>query len=511
MPMDFDILSIVLGGLATLLFAECIILFIKGHSLKNKMDAEVEGIRYEEKLKYEKKEAELQIHLKAQELELKSDYEDLLAAARQAKREIEDKLSEAKINSDRAQRASEMREQEFTRFARMKEDYSIKMQEYVAKLTSLSSLSVEEIRQIAKIEIEKKCVLDLQDYRNEILSAGIRDIEEESKGILINAMQRISAKLTQEITTCIVKIPDEAMKGRLIGKEGRNIRSFEAATGTTLLIDETPDSVMISCFDPARREVAKIALENLVKDGRVNPVSIEECVKDAQENIKDLTYKWGCDAVEALNLSRVNPDIVELVGKLNLHLSLNQNSLEHSVEVAKLAGLIAAELNCDVNLAKRAGLFHDIGKACVNDDESHSKAGARVLRAANENEILVNAVEAHHNEVDKLDIYATIVQMADTISATRPGARMDASDGYIQRIKTLEQSALAFEGVANAYVIQAGKELRVVVLPDVINDLDATELLKKIRLKIEESLDTSIPVKITLIREQRFSTQTTKS
>jgi len=507
--MDFqalDTLSIILGFLATFLFAECIILFIKGHSLKNKMDAEIESIRHEEKLKSEKREAELEIAYKERDLELKAEYEDLLSAARSAKRELDEKAAELDVKTRSAARAAEISEMEYTRYARMKEDCSVRAREYADKLVSISRLSPEEIRREAKITIEKKCEEDLRAYREEILKERSKNVEDEAKRILADAMQRISAKHAQETSTCIIKIPDEAMKGRLIGKDGRNIRSFEALTGATLIIDETPDSVMISCFDPARRETAKLALEALIKDGRINPSTIEEHTAWAKAEIAQSALKWGRDAAESIGITKISDEVAELLGRLNLHLSLNQNTLEHSLEVAKLCGLIAAELNCDVNLAKRAGLFHDIGKTCeASEDFSHARAAAKILADAGESADVINAVESHHNEVIKTSLTASILQIADTLSGSRPGARMEATEGYIQRIKMLENIALSFEGVSSAYAIQAGREVRVIVSPELLSDVETAELVKKIRSQIESTMESAIPIKVTVIREQRFT------
>ncbi len=501
----FDWNSIVLGVLAACLFAECIILVVRVNSLKNKMEADAETIRTDELVKYEKKRNELEMLLKEREIEMKSEYEDMLSLARVAKREQDEKLAEAKIRAQNAERAVERADAEFTRFAKMKEDYRRKSEEYAVKLAGLAKLDIEDIREDAKREIEKKCLEDLALYRSEILEKSKREADETAQRIVADAMQRIATSIPQSVQTATVKIPDDAMKGRLIGREGRNIRSFEAATGTTLIIDETPDCVAVSSFNPVRREIAKIALEELVRDGRINPATIEQAAELARQKISQHAYDIGSKAAESLGLARVHPDILTVLGNLSFHLSLNQDTLAHSIETAKLCALIAAELNCDAAIAKRIGLFHDIGKALPDSDLSHAKAGAALLARSGESDTVVNAVEAHHGEVPPSSIYATIVRVADSLSATRPGARMEATEGYIRRIKMLEKTALDFEGVSGAYVLQAGRELRVIVSPDAVSDVEAQEIAGKIKRKIEENTDNSLSVKITLVREQRFT------
>lgn len=504
--MDFiDVNSLVLGLLAVCLFAECIILVVRINSLRNKMEAENESVRAEERMKFEKKRNDFEMQLKERELELKGEYEDLLGAARAARREQDEKLAEARAELQNAKASSERAEAEFKRYRRQKELYADCVREYVGKLARLSGEDVELIKKSAKEEIEKACALELENYRGEVLNRSMLDVDSQAKRILLDAMQRLSGEMPASATCAIVSIGDEAMKGRLIGKEGRNIRSFEAETGTTLVVDDTPNSVMISSFNPSRRAIAKLALEELVADGRINPTSIEAAVSRAKEKISQLAYDAGLEAAESLGLARVNPDILSLLGHLSFHLSLNQNTLLHSVETARFAGMIAVEMEYDASIAKRAGLFHDIGKAIAASDLSHARAGAEALRRAGESEIVANAVEAHHGEVAAASVYAAIVKLADSISATRTGARMEAAEGYVKRIRTLENLATSFEGVDAAYVLQAGRELRVIVSPDEVDDAAACALSSKICAKIEESVGNSIPVKITIIRERRFT------
>jgi ribonuclease Y len=319
-------------------------------------------------------------------------------------------------------------------------------------------------------------------------------------------MQRLTSKPTNDLTSTIVQLPNEDMKGRIIGREGRNIKCFEAATGTTLLIDESPQMVLISSFDPVRREVAKTALERLIADGRIHPATIEEFVVGAQKETDVIVRDAGEGAIERLKLSAVRADVVELLGKLKYRFSYTQNVLDHSVEVALLCSMLASELGLDPVLAKRAGLFHDIGKSIEGEYEgSHAKIGAEFLKKHGEDPIVVNAVAAHHEEVKPATVYAGLVILADTISAIRPGARAESLTSYVDRLERLETLAHEIEGVQMAYAIQAGREIRVIVKPEVVNDERAAKIARELRRRIEDELQYPSTIKVTVIREQRFT------
>ena len=504
MDFSFDWNSIILGLLATCLFAECIVLVVRVNTLKNKMDAEAESIRTQERLNYENKQNQLKMMLKESELEIKAEYEDMMNLAKKAKREQDEKLAEITVELENAKFATQRANAEFEICKKARELASIARDEYIEKLSTISNVNKSEIETEAKVQLQKKCAEELASYKTELLEKSKRDVDLSARRILMDAMQRISAQMPQSATATIVKIPDEAMKGRLIGKEGRNIRSFEYETSTTLVIDESPETVMISSFNPMRRAIAKCALETLVNDGRITPSTIEQAVAQAKDSITSHIIELGDETIASLGIVSVSDEIKEAVGKLSLHLSLNQDTLEHSIEVAKLSALIATELGCDPDIARRAGLFHDIGKTISTSDASHSKAGAELLRRAGESIVVVNAVESHHGEVKAESIYSTIVQIADSISATRIGARMEAAEGYIRRVRTLEGIAQGFEGVSSAYVLQAGRELRVIVSPDLLDDIQAQEVAVKIREKIDATISNSLPIKVSVIRQQRF-------
>ncbi|MDR2844904.1 MAG: ribonuclease Y [Puniceicoccales bacterium] len=370
----------------------------------------------------------------------------------------------------------------------------------------VAGLSPAEARKAALDTVRQECEGDLARLRSEILGRRAEDIRDEARRILVDTMQRLAPSISQEANAAIVPIPSEDMKGRLIGREGRNIKSFEQETGTTLLIDETPDSVLVSSFDPVRREIARLALQDLIRDGRIHPASIEDFVDRARTQVINSAVDLGRTAVEELHLPPLDPAITELLGRLHFRLSINQNTLEHSVEVANLAALIAAELGVDPLPAKRAGLLHDIGKAVdAGLEGSHALAGARLLRQNDEDSRVVNAVAAHHGEEEPTSIYAPIIVLADKISATRPGARSNSMDGYIERMHNLEHIAKDFFGVTEAYAVMAGREVRIIVSPEKLDEEEARETARKVRTRIEDELQYPGTIHITLIREQRFN------
>jgi ribonucrease Y len=386
-----------------------------------------------------------------------------------------------------------------------------RLAEYRNKLHALADMSREAVRSQLRADVERECEDEIRDLREERLRRAIGEVDEEARKILLASMQRLSAQPHHDITATVVRLPSEDLKGRIIGREGRNIKTFESSTGTTLLIDETPDSVLISSFDPVRREVARIALEALLRDGRIHPASIEEAVQQAEGELQRTVTAFGEEAVRRLRLSKVHPELIALLGRMHYRLSNNQNSLDHSVEVANLCALMAAELGLDPELAKRCGLFHDLGK--VLDEEyagSHALAGANFLkRYGQEDPRLINAVAAHHGEVPAESAYVGLLRTADSLSAMRPGARAESIDGYIQRVRSLEDIAREMEGVKEAYALQAGREIRVIVDPGKIDDLSARRLATKIRRRVEDELQYPGTIKVTVIRESRV-TETAK-
>jgi len=374
------------------------------------------------------------------------------------------------------------------------------------RLEGVAHMDAGEIKQALREEVLLECQDELRALRRERLEKSEQELQSEAQRILVAAMQRLAGRPNNDITATIVQLPGEEMKGRIIGREGRNIKAFEAATGVTLLIDESPQMVLISSFDPVRREIAKQALDGLIKDGRIHPASIEEFVTRAKEEIRLNVMQAGEEAVQRLQVNGLHPEIINLLGKLKFRFSYTQNVLDHSVEVGFLCSMLASEIGLDPQVAKRAGLLHDIGKAVDAEYQgSHAVIGAEFVKRHNETPIVVNAIAAHHEEVKAETVYAGLVILADTISAVRPGARAESMTGYVQRLERLENLAMSMEGVQQAYAIQAGREVRVVVNPQTVTDEQARELAKQLRRRIEEELQYPSTIKITVIREQRFN------
>jgi len=469
--------------------------------LKRRFDQAVAAERMRREV--ERKEAELELREKVSEREfaLKRREAELDAQGRENSRVAEQNEScaarlesrEKQIESE--QEALEDAEHEAKKIQRL----------YRLKLHQISRMDREEARQHLIRSAEKECAEELSELRRRKLGRTENEVNDEARRILLAAMQRITSQPMNDATATIVSLPSEEMKGRIIGREGRNIRTFEHATGTTLMIDETPDSVLISCFDPVRREVARIALEALVRDGRIHPSSIEEEVQKAEQEMSAGVIDLGESALRKLRLHDVHPEVVGLLGRLHYRLSNNQNTLAHSVEVANLCALIASELGLDPVIAKRAGLFHDIGKAVDEDySGSHALVGADVIKQHGEDPRVVNATAAHHNEVPAESAYAALVMVADSLSAVRPGARASSIDGFIERVRTIEDIAKSLSGVSDAYAIQAGREVRVIVEPEQVSDEEARQIARRLRNRIEGELNYPGTIEITVIRESRF-------
>ena len=377
---------------------------------------------------------------------------------------------------------------------------------YRRRLEDVANLSSSEAEKLMREEVAAECQEDLRTVRRMLLEKSEKEVRTEARRIMVTAMQRLATQPRHDITATTVPIPGEEIKGRIIGREGRNIKCFEAVTGVTLLVDESPETVLISSFDPVRREVARVGLEYLIEDGRIHPSSIEEYVSRAQMEISTDIARFGDDAVDELRLGGVHPEVRNLLGKLKYRYAYTQNVLDHSLEVGFICSMLASELGLDPVPAKRAGLFHDIGKAIAHEHEgSHALVGADFLRRYGEDTVIVNAVAAHHEEVQAETLLAGLVMVADTISAVRPGVRNEGQTTYIDRLKRLEEIASGIEGVSEVYALQAGREIRVIVDPETISDDRACELSREIRRNIEENLQYPSTIKVTVIREQRFS------
>lgn len=372
------------------------------------------------------------------------------------------------------------------------------------ELQRISRLSIEEAKQYLLSELEKSIVTEKAEVIRRLDEEAKEKAQKNAKEIIGYAIQKCAADHTSETTVSIVSLPSDEMKGRIIGREGRNIKTLETLTGIDLIIDDTPEAVVISGFDPLRREVAKIALEKLIDDGRIHPAKIEEMVEKAKEEVSAIIKEEGERAVMETGVIGLHPDLVKLIGKLKYRTSYGQNVLNHSIEVSNLARIMADELGLDTKVARRAGLLHDIGKALDHDMEgTHVEIGVEILKKYKENPIVINAVEAHHEDVEPQSIEAVLIQAADAISASRPGARRETLENYIKRLQNLEGIADSFEGVEKSFAIQAGREIRVLVKPEKISDDQMVILSRDIAKKIEDEMEYPGQIKVNVIRESR--------
>ncbi|EKC44993.1 RNA binding metal dependent phosphohydrolase [human gut metagenome] len=376
--------------------------------------------------------------------------------------------------------------------------------EQLKLLQEIANFSKEEAKELLMDEVKQNMSKEVATYIKEQEQEAKMLADKNAKNLIVTAMQRYAADIANEQTITVVNLPNDDMKGRIIGREGRNIRTIEAITGVDLIIDDTPEAVVISSFDPLRREIARLTLETLIKDGRIHPTRIEEIYDKTSKDLKQKMMEYGNDALFELGITKMDTELVELVGKLHFRTSYGQNALTHSIEVAELAGVLAGEFDEDVNLAKRAGLLHDIGKAIDHDLEgSHVELGSQIAKKYHENEVVINAIESHHGDTEATSIISSIVAIADSLSASRPGARNDSLENYIQRLSQLEAVGNEIEGVEKSFAVQAGRELRVIVKPEEVDDLKAHTIAREIKEKVETTLKYPGTIKITVVRETR--------
>ena len=374
------------------------------------------------------------------------------------------------------------------------------------ELERISGLTSEQAKEYLLKSVEDDVKHDTAKMIKEMESRAKEEADKKAKEYVVTAIQRCAADHVAETTVSVVQLPNDEMKGRIIGREGRNIRTLETLTGVELIIDDTPEAVVLSGFDPVRREVARIALERLIVDGRIHPARIEEMVEKAQKEVETNMREDGEAATLEVGIHGIHPELVKLLGKMKFRTSYGQNALKHSIEVAQLAGLLAGEIGVDVRLAKRAGLLHDIGKSIDHEVEgSHVQLGSELCRKYKESAVVINSVESHHGDVEPESLIACIVQAADTISAARPGARRETLETYTNRLKQLEDISDSFKGVDKSFAIQAGREVRVMVVPDQINDDSMVLLARDISKRIEESMEYPGQIKVNVIRESRVT------
>ena len=444
--------------------------------------------------------------------------EKILSDKAESEKEIKERRNEVTRLERRAVAREETLEKKIESYERKEETLNRKIKEQselvekteqlrleqAAKLEAVAGLSRDEAKAelVSLIETEAKHEAAMRIV--EIESQLKEDADKKARSIISLAIQRCASEHVSEATVSVVALPNDDMKGRIIGREGRNIRTIETMTGVDLIIDDTPEAITVSCFDPVRREVARLALEKLISDGRIHPTRIEETVEKARREVENVIKQSGERATFETGVHGLNPELVKLLGRLRYRTSYGQNVLDHSIEVAHIAGIIADEIGADSTLAKRAGLLHDIGKAMTQEVEgSHVQIGIDIARKYKENRDVIHAIEAHHNDVEPQTVVAMIIQAADAISAARPGARREDLENYLKRLQKLEEIANSFPGVEKSFAIQAGREIRVMVKPEVVNDDQMILTAREIVKKIESSLEYPGQIKINLIRESR--------
>ncbi len=377
-------------------------------------------------------------------------------------------------------------------------------QQELDQLAKIAKLTREEAKNLVMKKVEENMSKEISEYIKEREDEAKLEADKKAKNLIAISMQRYAADISNEQTVTVVNLPDDEMKGRIIGREGRNIRTIEAITGVDLIIDDTPEAVVLSSFDPLRREIARVTLDSLIKDGRIHPTRIEELYDKVCKEMKQKIVEFGNDALFELGLTKVDPELIEIIGKLHFRTSYGQNALQHSIEVAHLSGLLASEFGENVQLAKRAGLLHDIGKAIDHEVEgSHVEIGVDIAKRFHENEVVVNSIASHHGDTEAKSTIAVIVAIADALSASRPGARNDSLENYIKRLEQLEQVANDIPGIEKTFAVQAGRELRVIVKPEEVDDLGAHKIARDVKDKIESTMQYPGTIKVTVVRETR--------
>jgi ribonuclease Y len=500
------LIGIFIGVISILIFN-----YIKKNNANNKAEKIIEKAKKEaDKIK---RDTILETKEEVHKLKIESDKE--IKEKKNEIKESEERLLLRETNIDRRDQTMQNREQmleerENNLISKQKEiqNEQVKVEEIKNKqidlLEQISGYSKTEAKDLVLKKVEEMMSLEIASYIKEKESEAKLEADRNAKTMLITCMQKYAGDVANDQTVTVVDLPNDDMKGRIIGREGRNIRTIEAVTGVDLIIDDTPEAIVLSSFDPLRREIARVTIETLIKDGRIHPSRIEELYDKVSKDMQVKIREYGEAAAFELGLTKIEPELMELIGKLHFRTSFGQNALKHSIEVAHLSGLMAAELGENEVIAKRAGLLHDIGKAIDHEVEgSHVSIGSEIAKRFKENDIVINAIESHHGDTDATSIISEIVAIADTLSASRPGARNDSLENYIKRLKDLEEIGNSIEGVEKSFAVQAGREIRVMVKPEEINDLESYKVARDIKTKIENQLQYPGTIKVTVIRETR--------
>ncbi len=502
-------------NIAVFLISAVIFTFVGIYARKKIAESKMESAEAEAKkilemagIEAENKKKEEIFKAKEEIMNARKDLDQEIRERRGEVQNQEKRLIQKEENLEKKQDIVEKKEKEledkYQELENKKSEIEETLNKQIAELQRISGLSRDEAKKILLAEVEKQLTAEKANLIHDMEVKVKEESEKNAKEVIGYAIQKCAADHTSETTVSIVALPNDDMKGRIIGREGRNIKTLETLTGIDLIIDDTPEAVVISGFDPLRREVARIALQKLIDDGRIHPAKIEEMVEKAKEELEQTIKEEGERAVLETGVIGLHPDLVKLIGKLKFRTSYGQNVLNHSIEVSNLARIMADELGLDTKLARRAGLLHDIGKALDHDMEgTHVELGVDILKKYKENENVINAVQAHHGDVEPKTIEAVLVQAADAISASRPGARRETLEAYIKRLEQLESIADSFEGVDKSFAIQAGREIRIIVKPEKINDDQMTLMARDIAKKVEEEMEYPGQIKVNVVRETR--------
>lgn len=490
-----------------------IINLIKKNNAKDKAKNLIEEAQKES----ERIKKDLIFEAKEESNKLKETLEKEIKEKKDEVKEMENRLVLREQNMDKRDETFQKREQllderedklneKLNKIQDDKEEIEKIKQEQIDMLSKISGLNKEKAKELVMKKVEEEMSTEITSYIKEQEEEAKLVVDKKAKELLVSSMQKYSQDMANEHTVSTIELPNNEMKGRIIGREGRNIRTIESITGVDLIIDDTPEVIVISSFDPLRREIAKITIETLIKDGRIHPTRIEEIYDKTVKEMKQKIIEYGNDALFKLGITRVPTELIEIIGKLHFRTSYGQNALQHSMEVASLAGVMAAELGENVSLAKRAGLLHDIGKAIDHEIEgSHVDIGVEIAKKYKENDVVVNAIASHHGDTESTSVISTLVQIADALSASRPGARNDSLENYIKRLEQLENMTLDIKGIEKSYALQAGRELRILVKPEEVDDLTSHKIAREIKEKIEKEMQYPGTIKVTVIRETRVT------
>ena len=505
-PFIFLLIGLVVGIVGTI-----VVVIITGFGAGKKAEKIINAAKKEA----DRNKRDALAELKQEQFKMKQEADKEVKERKQEALEAEERLLKREKSLDNREEllqnrdaSLEQKEANLTALQKQVQEKDNKMdaliKEELEKLEGIAKFSKEKAHYEIMKRVESEMEVEIAEYIKDEMAEAKLEVDNQAKDLLVSSMQKYSMDVANLQTTSTISLPNDEMKGRLIGREGRNIRTIEAVTGVDLIIDDTPEAITISSFDPYRREIAKITIETLIKDGRIHPTRIEEIYDKTCKDMNQKVTELGKNALYELGLSKMDPELVNYIGKLNFRTSYGQNGLQHSIEVANLCGIMAGELGENIALAKRAGLLHDIGKSIDFETEgSHVEIGKELAKKYGEDEVVINSIASHHGDEEQKSVIAVLVQIADTLSAARPGARNESMEKYVERLEQLEEIGNSFEGVDKSYAMQAGREIRVIVKPDEVDDLTSIKIARDIKNKIEAEMQYPGTIKITVVRETR--------